>query len=507
MYCEEPGTFQLEVRTYWIHDTSEAEYARDSTEPLAIEDRSGGAGYIHDRQGSAGSTATTRALAASSPSHPQEPTAQGGVGLDSGSEASVFCPRRSMIGIEFPPPSVNFRPNTLQEASHTQSLRNPELGLDEFTPRMQESKRHAFNQERNERQIANGYSRQRANSADSAVQVGTQVEFTKAMLNENGVLGLEWKASKSWKEEQRRRPSDHELTLPDGNSQERGAAVVEERWTPPTQRGSNMRQVPVARQRVCMFYTGMRMLPVIKQELDKIESSFCGFQYQMDHTECIGQMVLKIARFRVQGRLLLDKENFFSSSCVRQAARVHELYRAGCEFKIAKPVVGYFACTHVKCLILDEKTVLTGSTNLTHNGLENNKEHLYCLTEPSFVAEILADFEKEWLAAQRVTDEEIREMLEKSDKRQEKKREKSMSRPPPGNVPRRNLNFSESESLNTGNIDRAHLAEAPRRDGRFATSPCPLGPLIAGCSQGRHRSASFAAAEAAAAMQPNPPPS
>ena len=215
----------------------------------------------------------------------------------------------------------------------------------------------------------------------------------------------------------------------------------------------------------------------------------------MDHTECIGLMVLKIARFRARGRLLLDKESFFFSSCVRQAARIHELYRAGCEFRIAKPMVGFFACNHVKCLILDARIALTGSVNLTHNGLENNKEHLYRLTEPAFVADLLADFEKEWLSAQRVTDEEIRMMLEKSDKRQEKKREKSMAKPPPGpppeSVPRRNLEFSPGGNQSQ-NFDHAFFAGAHP---------------IAGCNLGRHRSSVVAdsAVAVAAAMQPNPP--
>ena len=54
---------------------------------------------------------------------------------------------------------------------------------------------------------------------------------------------------------------------------------------------------------------------------------------------------------------------------------------------------------HVKAMIFDEKTLLEGSANLTHNGLENNKEHLYRQTEPPLVALVLADFEKEWAAA------------------------------------------------------------------------------------------------------------
>jgi phosphatidylserine/phosphatidylglycerophosphate/cardiolipin synthase-like enzyme len=112
------------------------------------------------------------------------------------------------------------------------------------------------------------------------------------------------------------------------------------------------------------------MLPVIQQDLENVVRTIDGYQYQLDHTELISQMVIKIARFGVQGRLLLDKTNFYSSSCARQAARVNELFRAGCQLWICKPSRGHFACVHVKCFILDEEIVLTGSMNLTHNGME-----------------------------------------------------------------------------------------------------------------------------------------
>ena len=47
---------------------------------------------------------------------------------------------------------------------------------------------------------------------------------------------------------------------------------------------------------------------------------------------------------------------------------------------------------HTKNLIFDDKILLEGSATLTHNGLENNKEHLYRQTEPPLVALVLADF-------------------------------------------------------------------------------------------------------------------
>jgi phosphatidylserine/phosphatidylglycerophosphate/cardiolipin synthase-like enzyme len=148
------------------------------------------------------------------------------------------------------------------------------------------------------------------------------------------------------------------------------------------------------------------MLPAILQDLEKVERTICGFQYQLDHQDIIAEMILRISRYGVQSRLILDKDNFYNSSCVRQSARVNELFRAGGLFRIRKPRGGKYACVHIKCLIFDEEVMLSGSMNLTHNGLQNNKEHLYRLSEPDFIGEALADFEKEWLLAEPVTQRE-----------------------------------------------------------------------------------------------------
>ena len=79
---------------------------------------------------------------------------------------------------------------------------------------------------------------------------------------------------------------------------------------------------------------------------------------------------------------------------------------------------------HVKTLIIDEQLVLTGSVNLTHNGLENNKEHLFCISEPKVVADVLSDFEKEWIQAEPVTEDMIELMLDKYEKRKNDKHDK-----------------------------------------------------------------------------------
>jgi hypothetical protein len=397
MFVEERGIFKTEIRNYWIHDTSGVDYApREETEESrapefpALEDASelereasqvprGSAAC--DLTSLSALTATERMRSAQGLTSPV-----GGVGLDSGSEFSSLCPRRAPIG----------------------SAVNNEAPATEGSPQHYS---YPFGKGGEYDNDASGNSRIRVNSADAAY-----VGRAKA-------LGDEWKASRSWKDEQRRRPSGHELAAPTSSPPQRGNAR-------PTLEA--LRTDGAAKS---LFYTRFKMLPAIKQELDKIERTFCGFQYQLDHTECIAQMILKIARYGVEGRLILDKVNFYTSSCARQAARVHELYQAGCQIRISKPSYGSFSCVHVKCFVLDGKVVLKGSMNLTHNGLENNKEHLYRLTEPAFVAEVLADFEKEWLTAEPVTGKEISKMLDADLKRLNKKREQSMSRPSDGNQP------------------------------------------------------------------------
>ena len=119
---------------------------------------------------------------------------------------------------------------------------------------------------------------------------------------------------------------------------------------------------------VC-FFTGPAMLPVVLRELEAIEYSWCAHQYCVDHTECCVKLNVKLAR-GVRGRLILDRNMFLNSSCARQAPRIKELWDSGCEMKTLKLKGSGFACMHVKSLILDERVVLSGSVNMTHNGME-----------------------------------------------------------------------------------------------------------------------------------------
>ena len=82
---------------------------------------------------------------------------------------------------------------------------------------------------------------------------------------------------------------------------------------------------------------------------------------------------------------------------------------------------------HVKSLVFDERVVLTGSTNMTHNGHEKNKEHMYRIAHRPTVAEVVADFEKDWKEAMPLTQDLIDSVVAKSLARSEE-RTRSQSR-------------------------------------------------------------------------------
>jgi phosphatidylserine/phosphatidylglycerophosphate/cardiolipin synthase-like enzyme len=126
--------------------------------------------------------------------------------------------------------------------------------------------------------------------------------------------------------------------------------------------------------------------------------------------------------------MIFDKGNFYRSSCARQAPRVRELWDAGGEIRLIKPSHGGFAVMHAKTFVFDEAVLLTGSVNMTHNGLENNKEHLFRMTEPAVVAKVMSDFEQEWVTAERVTQENIDQMMDYWERKGDEKRGKSLSR-------------------------------------------------------------------------------
>jgi hypothetical protein len=152
---------------------------------------------------------------------------------------------------------------------------------------------------------------------------------------------------------------------------------------------------------------------------------------------------------------------------------------------------GRYACVHAKCLILDEKVMLSGSVNLTHNGLQNNKEHLYRMSEPSFVGEALADFEKEWFLAEPVTDKEIKIMLAKDQSRKGAERDKSRTRTidtrPGEGTPSFVSAFGASGYFNGQPWIQQDGRPVAYQQPEEASSSVAVSTAL-GCQRGRHRS-------------------
>ena len=101
---------------------------------------------------------------------------------------------------------------------------------------------------------------------------------------------------------------------------------------------------------------------------------------------------------------------------------------------------------HAKTLIMDGKVVLTGSMNMTHNRYENNKEHMYRITEPATVSDVQADFEKGWDEAELVTMITMNAMLENFEKQ---KRTRDARNRKHGRSPSKGRARSLSRSLST----------------------------------------------------------
>ena len=181
-----------------------------------------------------------------------------------------------------------------------------------------------------------------------------------------------------------------------------------------------------------------------------MEKSIDIFAYVIDNTAICNKIMQKLAK-GAQGRLVLDRSNFLTSSCARQAERVKELAEAGCAVRTLRPKQGVaFAVMHAKTFIVDGRVVFLGSTNLTHNGLENNKEHLLKIYESIIVDKIAADFEETWNIAEEVTQQGIDEMMERDRRRKLKKHEKEVQGRAKASRNSRSARRSPSESADQG---------------------------------------------------------
>ena len=91
--------------------------------------------------------------------------------------------------------------------------------------------------------------------------------------------------------------------------------------------------------------------------------------------------------------------------------------------------MGRFANMHCKTLVFDRQVVLTGSVNMSHNGLENSKEHLFRITVPETVEALIQDFETHWATCQPLTQAEVDEVMTNYHSRQERRAQRSQDGP------------------------------------------------------------------------------
>ena len=146
----------------------------------------------------------------------------------------------------------------------------------------------------------------------------------------------------------------------------------------------------------------------------------------------------KMLEDKLKGRMILDKSNYSKSSTWgnTQCPMVEELRLAGCELRQYKPQGAGFASLHAKSWVLDNAVVLTGSVNLTSNGMSRNKEHMLRITTPSVVRSYAEDFEELWSRAEPITEEYCETQIvawrklpeTQATKKKEKKEEKERAR-------------------------------------------------------------------------------
>ena len=71
---------------------------------------------------------------------------------------------------------------------------------------------------------------------------------------------------------------------------------------------------------------------------------------------------------------------------------------------------------------MDRQAWLTGSLNLTDNGFYNNEEEITLIIDAEAVKTAVESFEKVWVAARPVTDEDIEEANTAAERRQQQYR-------------------------------------------------------------------------------------
>jgi phosphatidylserine/phosphatidylglycerophosphate/cardiolipin synthase-like enzyme len=198
-----------------------------------------------------------------------------------------------------------------------------------------------------------------------------------------------------------------------------------------------------------LFLTGPQIRATFVEDFTNMSVGIDSCQYQIDDAQLTGVFLVKLAD-GIPHRFILDQKNFWFSSCVNQAQVVTSLWNAGAKLRIFKPNKPGWSSMHSKTNIVDGTILLTGSCNLTHNGLENNSEHVVRTLDKKCVEDAQKDFASLWEESREVTasmidvmnkkrQEAVTEKIEKSRlKAEEKPPTRSLARSmsaPSGEVP------------------------------------------------------------------------
>ena len=148
--------------------------------------------------------------------------------------------------------------------------------------------------------------------------------------------------------------------------------------------------------RPCAFFRSPQKIQgAVLFELVMFKICCFGWQYTCDFTTMFGEFSTKLASKAII-RLILDRGQFLDSSCSQMFTKVRDIWQQGAQIRLLDPKGGQYTHMHAKTLIFDYHTVLSGSANFTHNGLERNTEHLFRFTDPQTVEEVLQGFEEDW---------------------------------------------------------------------------------------------------------------
>ena len=120
--------------------------------------------------------------------------------------------------------------------------------------------------------------------------------------------------------------------------------------------------------------------------------------------------------------------------------------------KTLRPGNTGFAMMHTKTIIVDDAILVTGSLNLTHNGIQNSVEEIVVIVDPAVVRQRKATIERHWIDER--TQEVDMDMIRRISVTPPMYRRSSSNTAPPGSAreeePAEPADATQAETVGTG---------------------------------------------------------